>query len=207
MIAPQARPSGKEPRAAFTRAPADERRLDLIAACARTLAKKGAHGSSVREICAEAGVSPGLLRHYFAGIDDLVAATYRQIGQQVQAALEAAVVAAGPDPKRRLLAYLTASFAPPIADADLLATWLAFWSLTRTDPAIARLHGEIYADSRAALEGLLAAYAPGRDHRLTAVALTALVDGLWLELSLGDAPFSPDDATGLAEHWLEALVR
>jgi TetR/AcrR family transcriptional repressor of bet genes len=206
MAAPQARPNAKEPRAAFTRAPADERRLDLIAACARILAKRGAHGSSVREICAEAGVSPGLLRHYFAGIDDLVAATYRHTGHQVQAALEAAVAAAPHTPKARLLAYLTASFAPPIADADLLATWLSFWSLTRTDPMIARLHGEIYAENRAALEALLAAYAPGRDLRLTAIALTALVDGLWLELSLGDAPFSPDDATALAEQWLEALV-
>jgi TetR/AcrR family transcriptional regulator, transcriptional repressor of bet genes len=206
MSAPQARPHPKEPRAAFTRAPADERRLDLIAACARTLARKGAHGSSVREICAEAGVSPGLLRHYFAGIDDLVAATYRHIGQQVQAALESAVVEAGDDPKTRLLAYLTASFAPPIADADLLATWLAFWSLTRTDPVVAQLHGEIYAENRRALEALLQAYAPGRDHRLTAIALTALVDGLWLELSLGDAPFSSDDATALAERWLESLI-
>ncbi len=202
MAALQAR----EPRAAFIRASADERRLALIAACARTLAKKGAHGMSVREICAEAGVSAGLLRHYFAGIDDLVAATYRQTGQQVQAALEAAVAVAGSDPKARLLAYLTASFAPPIADADLLATWLAFWSLTRTNPTIATLHGEIYAENRRALEALLGAYAPGRDHRLTAIALTALVDGLWLELSLGDAPFSAAEATQLAEHWLASLL-
>ncbi|MFM7029389.1 MAG: TetR family transcriptional regulator C-terminal domain-containing protein [Chakrabartia sp.] len=207
MTVSQAPPLTKEPRAAFIRAPADARRLDLIAACARTLAKKGAHGCSVREICAEAGVSSGLLRHYFAGIDDLIAETYRQTGHQVQAALEAAVAKAGTDPKNRLLAYLTASFAPPIADADLLATWLAFWSLTRTDPAVAALHGEIYAENRHALERLLEAYAPARDHRLMAVALTALVDGLWLELSLGDAPFSPEEATLLAERWLETLAR
>ena len=206
MAAPQARPNAKEPRAAFTRAPADERRLDLIAACARILAKRGAHGSSVREICAEAGVSPGLLRHYFAGIDDLVAATYRHTGHQVQAALEAAVAAAPHTPKARLLAYLTASFAPPIADADLLATWLSFWSLTRTDPIIARLHHEIYSDYRQGLEDLLQAYRPAADQRLTTIALTALVDGLWLELSLGNAPFTPPEARRLAAQWLDALL-
>jgi AcrR family transcriptional regulator len=200
------RPQATETRAPFHRAPADERRLALIAACADVLARKGAHGTTVRAICEAAGVSPGLLRHYFAGIDDLVAATYRHTGDRVQAALDAAVAAAPATPRARLLAYLTASFAPPIADADLLSTWLAFWSLTRTDPRIARLHGEIYAGNRQALERLLGAYAPGADHRLTAVALTALVDGLWLELSLGDAPFSPDEATALAERWLESLV-
>jgi AcrR family transcriptional regulator len=192
----------KEPRAQFHRAPADERRLALIDACAATLARKGVHGTSVREICATAGVSPGLLRHYFSGIDELVA----DIGAQVQAALNDAVEAADPTPEARLIAYLTASFAPPIADADLLSTWLAFWSLTRTDAKIAHLHDEIYAENRITLERLLDAHAPGSDHRLTAIALTALVDGLWLELSLGNAPFTPDEATALAARWLAALL-
>lgn len=196
----------KEPRAQFHRAPADERRLALIDACAATLARKGVHGTSVREICATAGVSPGLLRHYFSGIDELVADTYAAIGAQVQAALNDAVEAADPTPEARLIAYLTASFAPLIADADLLSTWLAFWSLTRTDAKIARLHDEIYAENRITLERLLDAHAPGSDHRLTAIALTALVDGLWLELSLGNAPFTPDEATALAARWLAALL-
>ena len=87
----------------------------------------------------------------------------------------------------------------------MLATWLAFWALTKTDPHIAALHGEIYRDYRADLESLLSACQPG-DHRLTAVALTALVDGLWLELSLGNAPFTPDEATALAARWLAALL-
>jgi hypothetical protein len=104
-----------------------------------------------------------------------------------------------------LLAYLTASFVPPIADPQLLATWLAFWALTKTDPQIALLHRQIYRDYRADLETLLSACQPG-DHRLTAVALTALVDGLWLELSLGDAPFSRLEAGMLVEKWLDGLL-
>jgi TetR/AcrR family transcriptional regulator, transcriptional repressor of bet genes len=61
--------TAKQP--AFHRADPDVRRQSLIAACARILAKRGGHGASVRTICAEAGVSPGLLRHYFDGIDAL----------------------------------------------------------------------------------------------------------------------------------------
>jgi TetR/AcrR family transcriptional regulator, transcriptional repressor of bet genes len=194
----QAKPS-------FTREAPDERRQSLIEATARCLAKHGAQGISVRTICTEAGVSPGLLRHYFAGIDEAIAETYRWTGSRVQMALELAVATAPQQPRTRLLAYLTASFAPPIASAELLATWLAFWGLTKTDTRIALLHAEIYNDYRATLEALISACQPG-DHRLTAVALTALVDGLWLELSIGNAPFTPDEASKLAECWLDCLL-
>ncbi len=68
---------------AFTRAEPDARRLSLIEATARVLASHGAAGVSVRTISAEAGVSPGLLGHYFDGIDALVAATYAHVDAQV----------------------------------------------------------------------------------------------------------------------------
>ena len=166
-----------------------------------------AAGVSVRAICAEAGVSPGLLTHYFGGVSEAIAETYRWTGARVTAALETAVTAAGPDPRDRLLAYLTASFRPPIADPELLATWLAFWSLTRSDPAIARVHAEIYGDFRAGLERLLAQARPDLPETpLRAIALTALIDGLWLELSLGAAPFTADEAAQLAGMWLDRLL-
>jgi TetR/AcrR family transcriptional repressor of bet genes len=195
-------------RQVFTRESADIRKESLIAACAHCLATFGAQGTSVRAICVEAGVSPGLLRHYFDGIDALVAATYRATGARVAKALHAAVEAVPPEnPRGRLLAFVTASFREPIADPELLATWIAFWSLSRTDPEIGQIHGEIYADNRSDMEQLIAA-CPGApdDPRLTAVALTALVDGLWLELSLGNASFSVDEAEALAEKWLDSLL-
>lgn len=192
-------------RSSFTRESADTRRDALIAACAASLAENGVQGTSVRAICTAAGVSPGLLRHYFDGIDALIAATYRWTGERVQTALSDAIAKAPPIPRARLLAYLSASFAAPIADPELLATWLAFWALTKTDPQIAALHSQIYRDYRADLEALLKACQPG-DHRLTAIALTALVDGLWLELSLGNAPFTRYEAEHLVEKWLDALL-
>lgn len=192
---------------AFSRADPDERRQSLIEACARVLAEKGAAGVSVRTICTEAGVSPGLLRHYFGGISEAIAETYRWTGARIDAALEQAVAQAGPDPRARLLAYLTANFRPPIASPDLLASYVALWSLTRSDPVVAAVRTEVYSQFRAALEGLIGAYRPDLpDIRLPAVALTALIDGLWLELSLGAAPFSPDEAEALAERWLDSLL-
>ncbi len=37
-------------------------------------------------------------------------------------------------------------------------------------------------------------------------ALTALIDGMWLELSLGTAPFFPEEAEALAKRWIDTLL-
>jgi AcrR family transcriptional regulator len=161
----------------------------------------------VRPIALEAGVSAGLVNHYFAGIDALVAATYAHTGARVDAALDAAVEAAGPAPRARLEAYVTASFSPPIADPDLLATWIAFWSLVRSRPDIATLHAEQYGGFRAKLEALLADCGVAPELlRGTAIAITALVDGLWLELCLSPKDFSPGVAAIIARAALARLT-
>ena len=194
-------------KAAFTRAEPDARRLSLIEACARVLARSGAGGASVRAIAVEAGVSPGLVNHYFAGIDALVAATYAHIEAQVSAALDGALASAGADPRERLDAYVTASFAPPVASGELLATWIAFWSMVRSRPEIARQHDEQYASFRTRAELLLAAcgVAPGQQ-RGAAIAVTALVDGLWLELCLSPGAFSAAEASAIARAQLDAII-
>jgi TetR/AcrR family transcriptional regulator, transcriptional repressor of bet genes len=192
---------------AYNRALPDARRQSLIEATARVLARDGATGASVRTIAIEAGVSPGLVNHHFAGVDALIAATYRAVGQTVAQALEDAVAAAGSDPRDRLVAYVTASFVPPIAERSLLATWIAFWSLTGK-PEIARIHSETYAAYRTDLETLLSdcGMEPGK-LRLAAVTLTALVDGLWLELCLSPDVFTADEARAIAEARIADMIR
>uniref|UniRef100_UPI0032AF39B5 TetR family transcriptional regulator C-terminal domain-containing protein n=1 Tax=Sphingomonas sp. AR_OL41 TaxID=3042729 RepID=UPI0032AF39B5 len=192
---------------AFTRAEPDARRLSLIEATARVLARDGAANASVRVIAREAGVSPGLPGHYFDGIDGLIAATYEHIAERVNVALGSAIAAAGSDPRARLSAYVTASFDPPIADPALLATWLAFWSLVKARPAIAALHDDIYASYRRELEQLLGACGVAHgDLRLAAIAITALVDGLWLELCLSPQSFTPGEARAIAERQIATLL-
>src|SRR5919108_2360519 len=67
----------------FTRDLPETRRQQLIEATARCLARDGLAGTSVRHVAAEAGVSPGLVRHHFAGMQDLIAETYRATGKQI----------------------------------------------------------------------------------------------------------------------------
>ncbi|WP_082350123.1 transcriptional regulator BetI [Novosphingobium sp. AAP1] len=190
-------------RALPRRAEPDARRHSLIEAAMRVLARAGANGASVRAIAQEAGVSPGLVGHYFSGIDALIAETYTHVDAMVTQALNAAVAAAPSDPRAQLEAFVTASFTAPIAQPALLATWIAFWSLVTSQPQIARQHDEQYAGYRARLEQLLreAGVAEG-DLRHAAIAVTALVDGLWLELCLSPQCFSSEEAGAIARRFL-----
>lgn len=192
---------------AFKRAEPDARRLSLIEACARVLARDGASGASVRAIALEAGVSPGLVGHYFASIDALYAATYEAVETRTNAALDAAREAAGAAPRARLEAFVTASLAAPIATGELLATWIAFWSLVRSNPAIARQHDNQYASFRQRVEGLLGECGlPPAQRRRAAIAIAALVDGLWLELCLSPDTFAPGEAGDIARAALDRLI-
>lgn len=193
---------------AFTRAEPDARRLSLIEATARVLARDGASGASVRAIALEAGVSPGLIAHHFGGVDALISATYAHVGEQVSVALDAAVTGAGDDPRARLTAYVAASFAPPIADRALLATWIAFWGLVIARRDVAALHDAQYAEYRTGLEDLLAGCGlPPGARRRAAIAITALVDGLWLELCLSPSVLDAAEAQAIAEDQIAALLR
>ncbi len=190
------------PAPRFTRADPDVRRAALIEAAAASLSERGAGGASVRDVAARAGVSPGLIRHHFGGFSALMAQTYREVVARVDASLDAAVAAAGDDPRSRLLAFLEASFAPGIVDADLLGAWLGFWGLVRTDPDAAAVHAETYVAYRIRLEELLAPLGV-EDVRGAAIGLSALLDGLWLELCLDADAFTRDEAVALCRRWVE----
>lgn len=192
-------------RQAFTRESAVARRADLIEATAAVLAEHGLAGTNVRAICAKAGVSPGLLRHYFGGIDDLVVATYEATSDRMDMIFAAAVEDAGSDPHERLTAYLTASFRPPVTDPELLGAWTAFWALARSDARMAAIHTESYAGYRERLGELLIACGAADADRL-AIMLTAMVDGLWLELSLDAASFGAEAAAAMVEKAVAALL-
>ena len=191
----------------FERVETEARRASLIEATARVLARDGAAGASVRAIAVAAGVSPGLVTHHFASVDALVARTYADVGERVAAALRAAMAAAVDDPRARLEAYVAASFAPPIADPSLLATWTALWSLTRSNAAVATEHDRSYAAYRSELETLRTACGvPAGELRLTALSIAALVDGLWLELCLSPTGFTAAEARTVASRHVAHLL-
>lgn len=197
-----------EPR--FTRDQPEIRKRKLIEAAAQCLAELGHAGTSVRAVAARANVSPGLVTHHFKGIDELIVATYAHVGEQVAEVLNAAIDATEGGAEAKLRAFIDASFRPPVLDRDLLAIWLTFWSLVRRDPGVRKVHKQVYVDYRRRLEGLIAEVARARrlgtDAHLAALGLTAMLDGLWLELCLDPTTFATADALRIAHAWVDDLV-
>lgn len=191
------------------RAETADRRQDLIAATVRSIAEHGFADATVERICAAAGVSRGLISHYFAGKDDLLLATFRQLTDELGAETARMAHARGGGPVDRLRAAVEVSFRPPVFDAAKMSVWLAFWSEARTRPSLRALNRDLYRGYRAAITRLMAEAARERgvalDAHGSAVALTALIDGLWLEWSLDPDAFSPDVAEAACLDYLARL--
>jgi AcrR family transcriptional regulator len=80
----------------------------LLAAAVEVMAAQGYHGTSVRDIAAAAGTSPGLLYQYFASKAALLETMLDRGMDVLVAATEAALDAAGDDPAARLRAIVGA---------------------------------------------------------------------------------------------------
>ena len=191
----------------------DLRRADFVEATLACLAEHGYQGTTVRRIAAKAGVAPGLLTHYFIGKDALVAAAYRALGERLARHLDERVEAVGSDPVERLAAFVSASFRPPNIDPAVLRIWVNFWTLVVNEPAIRKIHAETYADYRARVAGLIAPVLAARGRSLSpreleaiAIGLTALLDGLWLELCLDQSVFDAAEGERIAHGMIGSLL-
>jgi TetR/AcrR family transcriptional repressor of bet genes len=196
----------------FRRIARAARREALIAATLRCLRRYGHEGASVRRISAEAGVSMGLINHHFAGSASLIAAAYESLSVAlIDATRQDAAAARDLDPQARLGRFFTASFAPEALDPGLFRIWLVFWSLVAHAPEIRAVHHRTAEDHRAVLEGLLAALrrrpgVPPFRVAPAAAGLAALMDGLWVHLSLNPARPTAAVAVSLCNDWVAALA-
>jgi TetR/AcrR family transcriptional repressor of bet genes len=181
----------------FSRESPDTRRRLLIEAAERCLAAHGIQGFTIDRICREAKVSRGLISHYFAGKDALLAAVYRS--SLYGAIMERMAAAAGAaTPGERLAATIEAAFLPDTFKRANLLVWLALWGAIATNPTLQKVHRILYRDYRARLAEEIAAVAAERRIALDAAALArniiAMIDGLWLEWCLDPQALTPADA-------------
>jgi AcrR family transcriptional regulator len=85
----------ESPRSTLRERQAKERRDELIDAALTTFAKRGYHATSLKEIAETAGVTDGLLIHYFGSKANLLSAVLLE-RQSLSAAVEE-IVASAPD--------------------------------------------------------------------------------------------------------------
>ena len=190
------------------------RRKQLIDAAIRCLGTGGISAFTIDRICREAGVSRGLINHYFASKDDLLVAVYRSslyetvTGHIVQTAgSDDGSVSESVD---RLKALVEANFAPSYFAKTNFLVWLSLWGEVATNPKLKSAHSTLYDSYRKALAREIDAVATYRGRAVNANNMArnfiALVDGLWLEWSLDSGVLSPAEAKEACYELLEASL-
>jgi TetR/AcrR family transcriptional regulator, transcriptional repressor of bet genes len=195
----------------FRRAAPQARRDELIAATLASLSKFGHEGASVRRISAEAGVSMGLITHHFRSIDALVAAAFKSLAERLLSQSREPALALAGEPLKSLHAFFAASFTPQALDPAIFRTWLVFWSLVPHSAELRAVRDLTAGETRATLATLLtrlkrAPGVPAFRVAPAAIGLSALMDGLWVELSLAPSGFEPAQAVALCDDWAQALA-
>ena len=196
-------------RKPYHRADEDTRRQALISATLALVAKGGAQAATVRAIAQEAGVTAGLIRHYFQGKEKLMAAAYAHLMQRMTSDSAAVLRIAPPDPKARLAAFVSAALSPPVVDSEALVLWAAFLQETHRDPAMRQTHAQTYLAFRDQLQSLIADLccdSTPQDLRRLAIACNAVIDGLWMEGSALPEAFAGAELVDLGLHAVGAIL-
>lgn len=188
---------------------AEDRRRELLAAAIVCLARLGPRATTGREICRQAGVSHGLLRHYFANPDNLLLETYQQLCDQALERFEQELRAPADDPWKAMDRFFALLFSDEWASSDVLGAWMAFWTLVRGNPDFAAV-GEAYNQRLRALLDTALARLPPRPAgiaRADAIAiLSAVMDGLWLDFCLSPSRLSRERALELCSLTLRQIA-
>jgi TetR/AcrR family transcriptional repressor of bet genes len=187
-------------RRLYRRESEENRRSALIAATQELVAEGGPEAATVRAIAERAGVTPGLIRHYFQSKDELNRAAYRALMDGMTAKGSDAIEGVGAQPAERLAAFIAASLRAPVLDAGAVVLWAGYMHKVRSDPELLAVHESGYLSYRDTLQRLIEALpretVPGQTRR-EAIACNALIDGLWVEGSLLPTAFAPGEVVSI----------
>ncbi len=168
------------------------RRRQLIDATLASIHEHGLTDTTVSRIGAAAGLSPGIIHHYFGGKDDLLFEALRQLLAELRQEIVNRLASA--TGVRRVHAIIDANFAASQFAPRAVTAWLAFWAEAPHSPRLARLqrihsrrlHSNIVHALRHAI--------PLSEARTTALGLAAMIDGLWLQCALAHGHLTPETA-------------
>lgn len=180
-----------------------QRREEVAAALWRLVMRDGIEAASLRRVAAEAGWSPGSLRHYFTTQSELLAFAMELITERVRRRVSALPVEADPraTATRLLLEVL------PLDDERRaeMQVWLAFTMRALVDPALRGRREAAHAALRALCRSAVALLGSGEPDRETE-RLHALIDGLALHAILDPHTTTPDRQVELLTDHLDELA-
>ncbi|SDM43280.1 TetR/AcrR family transcriptional regulator [Allokutzneria albata] len=185
-----------------------ERREQLAEALMRIAAERGLEAVSLRHVGAEAGVTSGMVQHYFRSKDELMAFALEVVSERVQARAAAAMADArsAREEIRALLTSLLPLDEPRRVEGRVA---LAFVSYSTVRPELAPVLRQNTTGMREHFaEQIRQVWAGearlGMTPSQAATGLLALVEGLGMHL-LGEH-YEPEEALGVLDAHLELLL-
>ncbi|KIH99546.1 TetR family transcriptional regulator [Streptomonospora alba] len=189
------------------------RRTLIADALMRVAADRGLEAVSLRHVAAEAGVTSGMVQHYFRTKEEMMAFALEVVSEKVQARLDAEAAESGPPstPKARVRALLLQLL--PLDEPRRVEgrVAIAFLAYTAVKPSVAAALRENTAQMRAYIaDQVRTAQAAGEapaetDPAHAATALLALADGLGMH-ALGEH-YSAETALTVLDAHLDTLFR
>ncbi len=161
----------------------DSRRAQLIEVTIDSLAEVGYVGTTLAQIARRAGVSPGLVAHYFGDKDGLLEAAFRTLARTIAARMRAQLALAG-SPRERVQAVIDSNLAPEEFDRRTGTAWLAFWGQVLHVHGLKRVQTAYQRRMLSNLRNDLRSMIPGDEARSLAAMIAALIDGVWLRAAL-----------------------
>jgi TetR/AcrR family transcriptional repressor of bet genes len=183
----------------------DLRRRQLIAATITSIHEQGFANATISRISKNAGLSGGIVAHYFDDKAGLLAATMRSLAQELLKETLKQLKQAE-TPEERIDAVIRANFAPEQNEPESVSAWLAFWAAARTAPTLWRIQKinerRLLSNLRHAFKQLL----PEDDAIMAAAGLAAMIEGLWLRCALSNGPLTVDQARLIARDYVARFL-
>ncbi|HEU4807219.1 MAG TPA: TetR/AcrR family transcriptional regulator [Homoserinimonas sp.] len=121
----------------------DQRRIEIVEAAWRIIARGGFAAATMREIASEAGFANGGLKHYFAGKDDLLAAAFQHTFFRIN---ERAAHTIGDRIGLEAIRLLCIEMLPLDEERQVESrVTVAFWDRAASSKQLMKIHADSYA--------------------------------------------------------------
>jgi AcrR family transcriptional regulator len=187
----------------------ETRRQQLIEATIDSLAKRGYSETTMADVAEGAGLSRGIVNFHFESKEKLLVATLQYMADEYAAHWRSSLHKAGDDPARQLLTLVAADFDRAICTKRKLAAWCAFWGEAKSRPTYQALCGARDAAYQNVFIELCRTLKKDGGYAFdavnTALALSAMLEGLWLRLMMGTEEVTRETALRAATEFLAAV--
>ena len=161
----------------------ETRRGQLIEVTIDSLAELGYVGTTLAQIASRAGVSPGLVAHYFGDKDGLLDAAFRSLARRVSDHARSRLRQFS-TPRARIQAVIDANLAPEEFDQRTGTAWLAFWGQVLQVKSLRRVQSVYQRRTLTTLRSALYKLVPPDQAQSLAAMIASMIDGVWLRAAL-----------------------